>query len=116
MAEAYWKRCERELRKRWQGERAVHLGEEGADGHNGWLRWELKCRKHMPEWILGALTQSQIGSKANELCVAVLKEKGVRWEGALVVMRLADFEDWYGGESQKSHNLLAKQLAEESDE
>lgn len=113
MGEAYFKRCERELRRRWQGERAVHLGEEGADGYNGWLRWELKCRKHLPIWIYFALAQARIGMKPNELSVAVLKEKGGTWKEALVVMRLEDFEDWFGGCSQSAHQKMMLEMAKE---
>lgn len=118
MGEAYFKRCERELRRRWRGERAVHLGEKGADGVIiGWLRWELKCRERLPQWILAALAQAKVEARPNELSIAVLKEKWMPWRPALVVMELGDFEDWFGGECQSAHQKAMLEMAkEESDE
>ena len=116
MGESYWKRCERELRKRWQGERAVHLGEKGANGYSGWLRWELKCRERLPQWIVDAWLQANIGRKSNELGVVILKQKYWSWADAFVVIKLADFEDWFGGECQSAHQkAMLKMAKEESD-
>lgn len=113
MGEAYFKRNERELRKRWQGERAVHLGEEGADGYNGWLRWELKCRKYLPQWIVNAWIQASIGRKSNELSVVVLKQKYWSWSDAFVIIKLDDFEDWFGRCPQSAHQKMMLEMAKE---
>jgi len=113
MGEAYWKRKEREIRKVLGLERDVHLGEAGADGVNEWLVMELKCRKALPWWLCDALTQASNRADEHQLPVAILHGKGEPWQKDLVVMALGDFEDWFGGESQKSHNLLVKELAKQ---
>jgi len=61
-----------------------------------WLSVEVKSRKTLPAWLLGAMSQARAAATEHQLPVAVLHQEGARHGSDLVVMRLSDFEDWFG--------------------
>lgn len=89
-----FKAVERALAKRLNGERTGHLGV--ADVQTDWLSVEVKSRKTLPQWLRDAIAQAKRNAGLEQLPVAILHQKGQRHAGDLVVMALADFENWFG--------------------
>jgi len=71
-------------------------GTDRADVRCNWLTAEVKHRKTLPAWLLGALDQARQYSTEAQLPVAVLHQHGARIADSLVVMRLNDFVAWHG--------------------
>lgn len=90
-----WKTVERAIAKRLNGQRVGVTGKATADVVNGWLSVEVKHRRRLPEWLKAALDQARSGA-GERLPVAILHESGQRHAEDLVLMRLADFELWFG--------------------
>jgi hypothetical protein len=88
------KHAERELARILGGRRVGHLG--GADVIAGHLCAEVKTRRRLPRWLVGAVQQAE-GYAGERLPVAILHQAGERYDQALVVCRLGDWLDWYGG-------------------
>ncbi len=61
-----------------------------------WLSLEVKGRATLPAWLLDALDQAACSATAEQLPIAVLHRAGDRHDHALIVLRLADFVDWFG--------------------
>jgi len=89
-----FKATERQIAKRLGGERHGHLG--GADVVAGWLSVECKHRKTLPKWLKGALEQAKGNADDGQLGLVVLHEHGARHDDDLVLLSLADFEQWFG--------------------
>ena len=96
MADKVWKKVERALAKRLNGRRQGAVGRRGPDVLSGWLSVEVKHRKRLPEWLKTALDQAKSGASEQQLAIAVLHEAGQRHADDLVLMRLGDFELWFG--------------------
>jgi len=79
------------------GERASGPWQEGPDVVGEWIVAECKSRARLPLWILEALDQAQRAATEYQLPVAVLHQKHQRSENDLVVMRMGDFLQWFGG-------------------
>lgn len=92
-----FKAVERALAKRLNGERTGHLGV--ADVTCDWLSVEVKNRKRLPQWVRDAIEQAKRNAGFSQLPIAILHQTGQRHAGDLVVMALADFENWFGGDS-----------------
>jgi len=90
-----WKQTERAIAKRLNGQRIGASGRTGADVVNDWLAVEVKHRKRLPEWLKAALEQARNGAD-ERLPIVVLHEAGQRHANDLVLLRLADFQDWFG--------------------
>jgi hypothetical protein len=90
-----WKQTERAIAKRLNGKRIGATGKATADVVSDWLSIEVKHRKRLPEWLKTALDQARAGA-GERLPVVVLHEAGQRHADDLVVLRLADFQDWFG--------------------
>lgn len=71
-------------------------GTDRADVRCTWLTAEVKHRKTLPAWLLGAVDQARHYSTEAQLPVAVLHQHGARIADSLVVMRLHDFVAWHG--------------------
>lgn len=99
MSDKTWKAAERQVARRIGGERLSNhaLGLRTPDCESDWLSVEVKQRKRLPAWLLGALKQAETNASAGKLPVAVLHQAGQRYDDALVVLRLSDFVDWFGG-------------------
>lgn len=91
-----FKGVERSIAKRLNGERTGHTG--GADVVTDWLCVEVKSRKTLPQWIRDAIAQAKRNAGIEQLALAILHQVGQRHDGDLVVMTLADFENWFGGD------------------
>ena len=89
-----FKGVERKIAQRLAGERVGHLG--GADVVTDWLSVEVKSRKELPQWLRDAVAQAKRNGGISQLPVAILHQVGQRHAGDLVVMTLADFENWFG--------------------
>jgi len=92
-----WKDVERAVAHRLGGQRVPVSGRAGQpDVVHPWLAIEVKHRRSLPRWLLSALAQARAAAQPGQLPVAVLHEHGQRYRDALVVLRLADFEEWFG--------------------
>ncbi len=91
-----WKRCERKIAKRLNGQRVGPSGTSTADVVNPYLAVECKERKELPVWLKSAMSQAVAAAKERQLPVVVLHELGARHGNDLVVVRLGDFEDHMG--------------------
>jgi len=95
MADKVWKQTERVIARRLNATRQGATGRTGADVVNDWLAVEVKHRRRLPQWLKDALAQARSGA-GDRLPIVVLHEAGQRHSDDLVVLRLADFEDWFG--------------------
>jgi len=95
MTDKIWKRSERAIAARLNGRRQGATGRTGADVLTGWLSVEVKHRRRLPQWLKDALAQARTGA-GERLAIVVLHESGQRHADDLVLVRLADFEDWFG--------------------
>ena len=64
-----------------------------------WLSIEVKHWSRPPARVQEALSQAIAAARDGQLPVAVLHEAGARHTDDLVVLRLADFIEWFGGSS-----------------
>jgi hypothetical protein len=96
MADKVWKQTERAIARRLNGKRQGAVGRKGPDVLTCWLAVEVKHRKRLPAWLRDALDQARTGA-GERLPVVVLHEAGQRHADDLVILRMADFEDWFGG-------------------
>ncbi len=103
-----WKASERAIARRLGGRRVGNSGRDTEDVSHAWLSIEVKTRRSLPAWLLGAMAQARRNSPPTRLPMVVLHKVGQRHDGDLVVVTLADFQDWfgavdvpdYGGESE----------------
>jgi len=95
-----WKAVERAVARRVGGVRLSNhaLGLRTPDVETAWLSVEVKHRKALPAWLLGALRQATTNATDGKLPMAVLHQLGQRYDDSLVVLRLSDFVEWFGGE------------------
>lgn len=92
-----WKRAERRIAQLVGGRRVPVTGRRGQpDVAHPWLAVEVKTRERLPRWLVAALAQARGAASSDQLPVAVLHERGMRYRDALVVLRLGDFLDWFG--------------------
>jgi hypothetical protein len=109
-----FKGVERSLARRLNGDRTGHTG--GADVQTDWLCVEVKTRKMLPQWMRDAIAQAKRNAGVSQLPIAILHQTGQRHAGDLVVMALADFENWFGGNGEGGAVADARYLAENGDE
>jgi len=95
MPDATWKQVERAVAERLNGKRQGATGRTGPDVIGSWFVAEIKHRKRLPVWLRGALAQAN-GGAGDRLPLVILHEAGQRHDNDLVMMRLADFENWFG--------------------
>lgn len=100
MSDRAWKATERRTAAILGGHRTgVSRQRESAgvpDVDAGWIVAEVKHRKALPVWIHNAMAQARAAARSNQLPIAVLHEAGQRHADNLVLLRLADFRDWFG--------------------
>jgi high-affinity K+ transport system ATPase subunit B len=89
-----FKHHERTVAKRLGGQRTGHTG--GADVVTDWLCIECKHRKEVPAWLVDALAQAKRNATAEQLPLAIIHQSGERYSEDLVILRMADFEHWFG--------------------
>jgi hypothetical protein len=92
-----WKHVERQIAKRLGGRRVPVSGRAGRpDVAHPWLSIEVKFRRRLPQWLAKAMEQAEKAATPGQLPLAVLHESGTRYGQSLVLLRLADFEEWFG--------------------
>ena len=93
-----WKSVERNLATRLGGQRLSNhsLGCKTPDVETSAWSIEVKHRKALPAWLTGALDQARANATPGKLPLVVWHEKGRRHDNDLVVLRLRDFEEWFG--------------------
>ena len=96
MSDKAWKRAERMVAKRLGGRRVGNSGRNTEDVFHDWLSVEVKERRELPLWLQAAMAQAWHNAPSGHLPLVVLHELGQRHDGDLVVLRLADFEAWFG--------------------
>ena len=98
MTDKRWKATERRIAALLGGRRVPVSGRgrgDQPDIAHPWLSLEVKDRASLPAWLLDALDQAERSATPAQLPVAVLHRAGDRHDHALVVLRLADFVDWF---------------------
>lgn len=101
MADRTWKATERAIARRLGGRRVGNRGRNTEDVAHSWLSVEVKSRRQLPAWLLGAMAQAEHNSPAGRLPVVVLHQVGKRHDGDLVVLRLGDFTEYMLGPDQE---------------
>ena len=100
MADRSWKRTERTVARRLGGRRTGVVAQWGHPGtpdvYTDWLAVEVKERRALPAWLHLALSQARAGATSEQLPLVVLHESGRRHDEDMILLRLADFEDWFG--------------------
>jgi hypothetical protein len=99
MTDKRWKATERRIAALLGGRRVPVSGRgrgDQPDIAHPWLALEVKDRATLPVWLLDALPQAEASGTPAQLPVAVLHRAGDRHDHALIVLRLADFVDWFG--------------------
>ena len=100
MTDRPWKATERAIARRFGGRRTGVIEQWGhpgvADVYTDWLAVEVKERRALPAWLHLALSQARAGATPEQLPLVVLHESGRRHDGDMVLLRLSDFEDWFG--------------------
>jgi len=99
MSERAWKRTERKVARKLDGERIPVTGRARGSAPDVALPWacvEVKHRKTIPRWLLEAVDQAQASAQDDQLPLVVLHEAGMSHDRDLVVMRLRDFTAWHG--------------------
>jgi hypothetical protein len=93
---ATWKQTERTIATRLHGRRVGPTGTATADVVTPWLAVECKHRATIPQWLTGALQQAVNAAEPGQLAIAVLHAAGTRHDRDIVMLRLADFQEWFG--------------------
>ena len=102
MPDRTWKKAERKVAELLGGQRIPVSGRgDRPDIEHGWLSIECKLRRRLPQWLLAAVEQAERAARPGQLPVAILHQAGARYRDALVVLRLGEFEEWFGGVRQK---------------
>jgi hypothetical protein len=103
-----WKRDESEIARLLGGERVPVTGRQRGyrpDVDHPWLAIEVKSWARLPQRVEEAMDQAEKAAawakrreQRDKLPIAVIHGKGSRRGNSLVVMRLDDFLDWFGGQ------------------
>ena len=99
-----WKHAERKTAELLGGQRVGAAGRAAPDVVTGWAAVEVKHRKTLPQWVKKAVAQAVNAAGPHRLPLAVLHEKGRRYDESLVVMRMKDFTAWFGGIDEERHD------------
>jgi hypothetical protein len=89
-----FKGTERAVAKILGGKRLGHLG--GVDVKTRWVSVEVKHRQSLPAWLTDAMAQTKRHAEPEQLPIVVLHVEGQRHSENMVVMRLSDFQAWFG--------------------
>jgi len=88
--------CERALARRIGGQRVGNRGAATLDVVTPYLAVESKCRKVLPKWLLEALRGAVTKAGPEQLPMVVLHLLGQRHDNDVVLLRLCDFEAYFG--------------------
>ena len=92
-----WKATERRVAARLGGQRVGCTGSNTPDVTTDWADVECKHRQALPKWLTTAMDQAATNCGQGKLPLLVLHEHGKH--DMLVVLRLSDFVEWFGGEA-----------------
>lgn len=101
-----WKHTERHVAKALNGQRVGNRGTNTEDVSHEWLSIECKHRESLPSWLKLAMWQAKTNACADKLPVVVLHESGQRHADNLVIIRMADFQEWFGGNADSEAGQL----------
>jgi hypothetical protein len=93
MSRQTWKATERAIAGRLGGQRIPVSGRAHGDAPDiahPRLSIECKHRKTLPAWLHEAMARAVAAAGENQIPVAILHEAGIRHDGDLCVLRLAD--------------------------
>jgi hypothetical protein len=103
-----WKRDESEIARLLGGERVPVTGRQRGyqpDVQHPWLAIEVKSFASLPQRVADAMDQAEKAAayakrrdQGDKLPVAVIHGKSTHRGNSLVVIRLDDFLDWFGGQ------------------
>jgi len=103
-----WKRDESEIARLLGGERVPVTGRQRGyqpDVSHPWLSVEVKSFAALPQRVADAMDQAEKAAawakrreQRDKLPIAVIHGKRTHRGKSLVVMRLDDFLDWFGGQ------------------
>ncbi len=114
MTERAWKRTEREIAGILGGRRVPVTGRARGDvpdvAHR-WLSVEIKSRKLIPAWLKEAVSQARAAATPHQLPVAILHQRGLRHSEDLVVLRLADWVEWFGNMHDEDDTVCNPEVA-----
>lgn len=98
MGNDHWKKVEAGVMKKLGGERTgtKGYGRPVEDGHAGKFSVEVKHRKDTPKWLTDAVKQAEKNAPAGSLPIVVIHPKYARYSKSLVVVRLEQFQEWFG--------------------
>ena len=95
-----WKRIERQIAEMLGGERVPVTGRQrgsAPDIEHEVFSIEVKHRAGFPpHWLEDALKQAEASAKLGQLPIAIWHGKNRPIKESIVMLRLADFQDWYG--------------------
>ena len=98
-----WKAFERRIAERVGGKRIPVTGErDGADVVAGPFVYQAKLRRGLPsylrDWLRGIVAA---GERSGATGVVIWKAPNARDDDAVVVLRLKDWQDWHGCDTQQ---------------
>ena len=109
MTDKLWKAAERRICAMLGGTRRGPTGRDESDCCHPWLAVEIKCRSNrIPLYLHDWMEQAEVNAAkptlaecdpvddAPYLPIVVWHEINARYQDALVVMRLSDFQEWFG--------------------
>ena len=105
MADKTWKAAERAWAAWFGTTRIGPQGDDGVDFENEKFAVQCKWRSNIPKWLRAALDNGQKGATDGRFGIALLKEKGTRYEDSIVLIalkdlkRLTNLEGWDDNES-----------------
>jgi hypothetical protein len=70
---------------------------DAPDVAHPWPSIECKHRRKLPVWLEHVMRQAEASARSGQLPAAVLHESQRRHVNDLVVVRLGDWLDWFGG-------------------
>jgi hypothetical protein len=64
---------------------------------------EVKHRESLPDWMLDAMAQAKASMRNDtQLPVVVFHQKGMEYGDSVVMLRLKDFSDYFGGQREEN--------------
>jgi len=94
-----WKARERAVALEFGGRRVPVTGRSRGDApdvEHHWLCIEVKAWENLPERVHDALHQAEACAVGDKLPIAVIVANGMATRDGMVVMRVKDFQSWFG--------------------
>jgi hypothetical protein len=114
MTDKPWKRTEREVARRLGGRRVPVSGRQRGDApdvEHSDLSIEVKHRESLPGWLHDAMAQARAASGPGQVPVAILHQRGMRYDQSLVVVELRSLSGLLATITGKSASGTARAVA-----